>query len=168
MVDVVSKEVRSRMMSGIRGKNTKPELALRKGLHALGFRFRIHARLPGRPDLVFPKWRAVMFVHGCFWHSHHCHLFKWPKSRDEFWRKKISGNAVRDQENIAKLLEAGWRVGIVWECALKGRNRLDSTQVIEMCSIWLKSNRNRLELAGKHDAPGPSLGLLRRSSSKAP
>jgi DNA mismatch endonuclease (patch repair protein) len=107
------------MMSGIRGKNTKPEIFLRKGLHAEGFRFRIHAPLPGRPDMVFPKWHAVLFVHGCFWHCHNCHLFKWPSSRPEFWRTKISGNLTRDEANITRLLEAGWRVGIVWECALK-------------------------------------------------
>lgn len=148
MADVVSPEVRSRMMSGIRGKNTKPEIFLRKALHAEGFRFRIHASLPGRPDMVFPKWNAVLFVHGCFWHGHDCHLFKWPSSRPEFWRAKIAGNVGRDEASIAKLLEAGWRVGIVWECALKGRTRLDSSRAIASCSKWLKSNKKRFELAG--------------------
>ena len=136
------------MMSGIRGKNTKPEIFLRKGLHAEGFRFRIHAPLPGRPDMVFPKWNAVLFVHGCFWHGHNCHLFKWPSSRPEFWRAKISGNVTRDEANITKLLEGGWRVGIVWECALKGRTRLEPSCAIESCSKWLKSRRKRFELAG--------------------
>lgn len=136
------------MMSGIRGKNTRPEIFLRKGLHAEGFRFRIHAPLPGKPDMVFPKWNAVLFVHGCFWHGHNCHLFKWPSSRPEFWRAKISGNVTRDEANIRKLLEAGWRVGIVWECALKGRTRLDSARAIGSCSKWLKSTRKRFELTG--------------------
>ncbi|MBR0816302.1 very short patch repair endonuclease [Bradyrhizobium liaoningense] len=148
MADVVSPEVRSRMMSGIRGKNTRPEIFLRKGLHAQGFRFRIHAPLPGKPDMVFPKWNAVLFVHGCFWHGHNCHLFKWPSSRPEFWRTKINGNVTRDEVNITKLQEAGWRVGVVWECALKGRTRLDSSRAIERCSKWLKSSRKRFELTG--------------------
>ncbi|MBR1256406.1 DNA mismatch endonuclease Vsr [Bradyrhizobium sp. AUGA SZCCT0240] len=148
MADVVSPEVRSRMMSGIRGKNTKPEIFLRKGLHAEGFRFRIHAPLPGKPDMVFPKWNAVLFVHGCFWHGHNCHLFKWPSTRPEFWQAKINGNVRRDEASITRLLEAGWRVGIVWECALKGRTRLDSSRAIESCSKWLKSSRKRFELTG--------------------
>jgi len=136
------------MMSGIRGKNTKPEIFLRKALHAEGFRFRIHAPLPGRPDMVLPKWNAVLFIHGCFWHRHNCHLFKWPSSRPEFWRAKIAGNVARDEASIAQLLEAGWRVGIVWECALKGRARLDSVRAIESCSRWIRSNRKRFELTG--------------------
>jgi DNA mismatch endonuclease, patch repair protein len=164
MADIVSTEVRSRMMSGIKGKDTKPELVLRKGLHACGLRFRTHANLPGRPDLVFPKWKAVLFVHGCFWHSHDCHLFKWPKSRDEFWRPKINSNATRDRINISKLLKSGWRVGVVWECALKGRTKLDSTLVIKKCSGWIKSNRKRFELTGAEDPPRTSFGLLRGSS----
>jgi DNA mismatch endonuclease (patch repair protein) len=148
MADIVSPEVRSRMMAGIRGKNTKPEILIRKALHAEGFRFRIHAALPGKPDMVFPKWNAVLFVHGCFWHGHDCHLFKWPKSRPEFWRSKIAGNIARDEASIAELLADGWRVGIVWECALKGRTRLDSSRTIQSCSKWLTSNRKRFELSG--------------------
>lgn len=99
--------------------------------------------------MVFPKWNAVLFVHGCFWHGHNCHLFKWPSSRAEFWRTKISGNVRRDEANISRLIEAGWRVGIVWECALKGRTRLDSSRAIESCSTWLKSGRKRFELTGE-------------------
>jgi DNA mismatch endonuclease (patch repair protein) len=168
MADVVTPDVRSRMMSGIRGKNTKSELLLRKALHAKGFRFRIHTDLPGKPDIVFPKWRAVIFAHGCFWHGHNCHLFKWPKSRSEFWQSKISGNVARDAANIRKLTEMGWRVGVVWECALKGKTRLDSTRTIELCSGWLKSNRKRLELAGAGNAPRTSFRLLRRGRSQTP
>lgn len=90
MADVVTPEKRSKMMSGIQGKNTKPELTIRKGLHALGFRYRLHGKtLPGKPDLVFPKYKAVIFIHGCFWHAHHCHLFKWPSTRVDFWQEKI-------------------------------------------------------------------------------
>jgi DNA mismatch endonuclease (patch repair protein) len=151
MADVVSPAVRSRMMSGIRGKNTKPELFLRSALHSQGFRFRIHAALPGKPDLVFPKWRAVIFVHGCFWHGHRCHLFKWPKSRKEFWKDKITGNVSRDEGRIAELLAMGWRIGIVWECALKGRGHLSRDHIVSRCSTWLRSGRKRFELAGTND-----------------
>ena len=123
--DIVSPAVRSRMMAGIRGKNTKPELLLRSELHRLGFRFRLHRQdLPGRPDLVFPKRGAAIFVHGCFWHGHDCHLFRLPKSRTEFWKEKIAGNVARDQRQIAALKEAGWRVGIVWECAMERAHRV--------------------------------------------
>jgi DNA mismatch endonuclease (patch repair protein) len=137
------------MMSGIRGKNTKPEIFLRKALHAEGFRFRIHTPLPGRPDMVFPKWNAVLFVHGCFWHGHDCHLFKWPQSRPDFWRAKISGNVARDEANIAKLTSVGWRVGIVWECSIKGRTRLRPSATITRCSNWICSTKKRFELAGR-------------------
>lgn len=131
-------------MSGIRGKNTKPELLLRKLLHARGFRFRLHAALPGKPDLVFPRRNAVIFVHGCFWHRHECHIFKWPGTRQEFWRDKLNGNANRDQRNVAKLLEEGWRVGIVWECALRDRTGIG--KLSDKCSEWLKSDSKRLEI----------------------
>src|SRR5690606_16975078 len=99
--DIVSPKTRSRMMSGIRGKNTRPELILRSALHRKGFRFRLHRKdLPGRPDMIFPQYRAVLFVHGCFWHGHNCHLFKWPSTREEFWREKIAGNIKRDKRQI--------------------------------------------------------------------
>lgn len=159
MVDVVAPAVRSRMMSGIRGKNTKPELILRKGLHAEGFRYRLHAKLPGRPDMVFPRLNAVLFIHGCFWHGHHCHLFKWPSSRDEFWRNKINGNIARDLKAVEALRSAGWRVGIVWECALKGRSRLALTHVVRKCTSWLKSRRKTFELAGR-DETGTSIRIF--------
>nr|WP_249779344.1 very short patch repair endonuclease [Bradyrhizobium sediminis] len=155
-------------MSGIRGKNTKPELTLRKGLHAKGFRFRLHAKMPGRPDMVFPKWKAVIFAHGCFWHGHGCHLFKWPTSRAEFWRLKITGNVERDADNIRKLVGMGWRVGIVWECALKGKTRLDSTRALKLCSDWLKSNRKRFELTGSNNAARAAFRLLRVGRRQAP
>lgn len=151
MADVVTPEVRSRMMSGIRSKNTNPELILRKGLHAMGFRYRLHARLPGRPDMVFPRLNAVIFVHGCFWHKHDCHLFKWPQSREAFWRNKINGNFIRDRQSIEELKSQGWRVGVVWECALKGRSRLPPTRVIGRCSLWLRSSRRYFELAGSDE-----------------
>ena len=147
--DIVSPAVRSRMMAGIRGKNTKPELLLRSKLHRLGFRFRLHRQdLPGRPDLVFPKRGAAIFVHGCFWHGHDCHLFRLPKSRTEFWKEKIAGNVARDQRQIAALKEAGWRVGIVWECAMKGRTRLPLNIVMSQCASWLVSSAQEMEIHG--------------------
>lgn len=126
------------MMSGIRGKNTKPELLIRKALHARGFRYRLHCKdLPGNPDLCLPKYRAVIFVHGCFWHGHGCHLFKWPKTRPEFWRQKIERNRAVDEAALLALLEAGWRVATVWECALKGRLRLPADRVLAELERWL-------------------------------
>lgn len=149
MADIVTAEVRSRMMSGIRGTNTKPELLLRKGLHALGFRFRLHDRsLPGKPDIVLPRYKAVIFAHGCFWHGHDCHLFKWPSTRPEFWQAKIARNRAADERTDAALSEAGWRQAIVWECALKGKTRLPLEDVIRSCAEWLKSDQPRLEIRG--------------------
>jgi len=117
MADVVDAETRSRMMSGIRGKNTGPELLLRKAMHARGFRYRLHCRyLPGRPDLVFPKYQAVVFVHGCFWHRHEgCRYTTTPSTRPEFWAEKFEANVERDRRNQLALEEAGWCVAIVWD-----------------------------------------------------
>jgi DNA mismatch endonuclease (patch repair protein) len=150
VVDVVSRGKRSQMMAGIKGKNTSPEIALRRGLHARGFRFRLHRRdLPGAPDLVFPSRRAVLFAHGCFWHRHDCHLFKWPSTRREFWRDKISQNAARDELLRERLAVSGWRVGVVWECALKGRTRRSLDEVLNECAEWLSSDRQSMEISGK-------------------
>ena len=149
MVDVVTPDVRSRMMSGIRSAGTRPEMILRNGLHQAGFRYRLHARsLPGKPDLVFPRYHAVIFAHGCFWHGHDCHLFKWPSTRPEFWQAKIARNRLVDARSEAALTEQGWRLGIVWECALKGRFRRPHESVIEVCAKWLKSNSPALEISG--------------------
>ena len=151
MADTVSPETRSRMMSGIRGKNTKPEMILRRGLHALGFRFRLHdKRLPGKPDLVFPKYRAVIFAHGCFWHGHDCHLFKWPSSRPEFWLAKINRNREVDTRSEALLAQDGWRQCIVWECAMKGRTRLPLEDLIAECALWLRTDLPRMEIPGRN------------------
>ena len=150
MVDTVSPETRSRMMSGIRGKNTKPEMVLRRGLHALGFRFRLHdKRLPGKPDLVFPKYRAVILAHGCFWHGHDCHLFKWPSSRPEFWLAKINRNREVDGRSEALLSQDNWRQCIVWECAIKGRARLPLDELIAQCALWLKTDAPKMEIRGR-------------------
>lgn len=143
MADVVSPEKRSEMMSGIKGKNTKPEILVRKALYARGFRYRLHdAHLPGRPDIVFPKYGAAVFVNGCFWHMHGCHLSSIPKTRTEFWREKLEGNRARDAENIERLAEAGWRVAIVWECAIKGKKALPVEEIADMLENWLREGRN--------------------------
>jgi DNA mismatch endonuclease (patch repair protein) len=149
MADVVSAEVRSRMMSGIRGKNTKPEMIIRRGLHAKGFRYVLHdRRLPGKPDLVFPKHQAVIFVHGCFWHGHDCHLFKWPKTRKQFWRSKIHRNKELDKIALATLKRAGWRCCIIWECSLKGPKRLPIDHIVEGIVEWLISSRQTMIVRG--------------------
>lgn len=136
-------------MAAIRGRNTKPELVVRQGLHALGFRYRLHDRqLPGRPDLVFAKYGAVLFVNGCFWHGHSCDLFRWPKTREEFWRAKIGGNVARDEAATSALRQAGWRTGVVWECALKGPGRLAAKEAIAAVADWLRSKENALDLCG--------------------
>lgn len=137
------------MMSGIRGKNTRPELLIRKALHARGFRYRLHCDLPGKPDICLPRHRAVIFVHGCFWHGHDCHLFKWPATRPEFWRAKIGRNREVDAAAEEALLAAGWRVATVWECALKGRERLPLEEVVLHCANWLHAGERRLEVRGK-------------------
>ena len=150
MADIVSAAVRSRMMSGIRSTNTKPEMVVRQGLHRLGFRFRLHdRRLPGSPDLVFLRYRAALFVHGCFWHGHDCHLFKWPSTRTDFWRAKIIRNREIDASASIALLAAGWRVGLVWECAIKGRTRLPVDDVLASCADWLASTQSSLEVRGQ-------------------
>lgn len=150
MPDIVPSDVRSRMMSGIKGKDTKPEMILRQGLHKLGFRYRLHdRRLPGKPDMVFPRYRAVIFAHGCFWHGHECHLFKWPSTREEFWHEKISRNKKVDANNLSRLQQLGWRIGIVWECSLKGKYRINSEEVIELCAQWLTSDMQSIEIGGQ-------------------
>jgi DNA mismatch endonuclease (patch repair protein) len=150
VVDVVSRDKRSQMMAGIKGKHTSPELVLRRGLHARGFRFRLHrSDIPGAPDLVFPARRAVLFAHGCFWHQHGCHLFKWPSTRSDFWREKIHQNVRRDRSTATMLTSQGWRVGVIWECALKGRTRRSLDEVLSECADWLKSDREFIEIGGE-------------------
>ena len=137
------------MMAGIGGKNTKPEVVIRSALHRRGFRFRLHrSDLPGKPDLVFTKHRAVILVHGCFWHGHGCHLFRWPKTRKAFWRKKIESNMARDRRQFRQLRDSGWRVATVWECALKGRRRQPVGTVADRCAEWLVSDEDELGVSG--------------------
>jgi DNA mismatch endonuclease, patch repair protein len=130
-------------MAAIRGKNTKPELAVRRYLHSRGLRFRLHTRgLPGHPDVVLRKWNALIFVNGCFWHGHTgCQRFVLPKTRRDFWDAKITQTRVRDGAKLAQLLGAGWRVATVWECAIE-----DSPSTFEILEQWIRSESNETEI----------------------
>lgn len=128
MADIVDKATRSRWMSGIRSRDTRPEILVRRFLHRAGLRFRLGGSgLPGRPDLILPRWRTVVFVHGCFWHRHPgCPYAYHPKSRQRFWERKFSENIARDRRSIRKLRKLGWRTLVIWECQVndKGLERL--------------------------------------------
>ncbi|WP_315858575.1 very short patch repair endonuclease [Rhizobium leguminosarum] len=125
-------------MSRIRAKNTAPEWTVRRLLHSRGFRYQLHrSDLPGKPDLVLPRFRAAIFVHGCFWHGHACTLFRMPTTRTEFWSEKIAANRQRDANAISLLDELGWRSLWIWECALKGRGRLVESEVAEKVKAFL-------------------------------
>lgn len=148
MADIVDSATRSRMMSGIRGRDTKPEKVIRSLLHRKGFRFRVNrSDLPGKPDIVFPGLKAVILVHGCFWHGHDCPLFRLPGTRTEFWAQKIGRNRENDARVTQALFDAGWRVGIVWECALRGRGK-DVDGAVEALAVWLRSGARAIELRG--------------------
>lgn len=144
MIDTVDKATRSRIMSAIRGKNTKPEITLRHAIHRRGFRYRLHARnLPGTPDLVFRRYNAVCFVHGCFWHHHEgCKLATIPATRTDYWSEKFEKNVERDKRAKSLLLEEGWRVATLWECALV-RDRFEVT--VEKLESWLQASERELE-----------------------
>lgn len=150
MADALTPEQRQLNMSRIRGRDTKPEMLIRRGLHARGFRYRLQDRqLPGRPDLVFPRYHAVILVHGCFWHGHDCPMFKLPVTRQEFWMIKIASNRIRDARATTALLELGWRVAIVRECSLRGPNRLTGDEVITRCQTFLLSEKiTLLDISG--------------------
>jgi DNA mismatch endonuclease, patch repair protein len=149
MADVVDKATRSRMMAGIKGKNTKPEILVRKALHAEGFRFRLHVKdLPGKPDIVLPKYRAVIFVHGCFWHGHECKYFRWPTSRKNFWQSKIMGNRARDMRSTNFLRRNGWKVNTIWECQLRKTNVSSNTMPLRLSSIISKLKLAKILMDG--------------------
>ena len=137
-------------MSGIRSKDTRGELVLRSALHRRGFRFLLHRRdLPGTPDVVFPRYGAVLFFHGCFWHGHGCSLFRLPKTRPDFWREKIAANVERDRVVFAQLMNFGWRVAEIWECSMKGAGKLEIEIVIDLCEDWLRSESLYLTVRGE-------------------
>ena len=148
MIDVVDKITRSRMMAGIRGKDTKPELGLRRALHREGLRYRLHvAGLPGRPDIVLPRHRAIIEVHGCFWHRHeHCAFCTTPASNMGFWRSKFGKTVKRDKLNLEALRKLGWRVAIVWECSVKDEG---AEAVARRITAWLQSGRSFKEISSR-------------------
>ena len=150
MVDVHDAVTRSRNMAAVRRRDTGPELNIRHELHRLGFRYRVDvAALPGRPDIVFPKYHAVLFVHGCFWHRHECHLFRWPATRRAFWEAKLLGNCERDARFVVDLTRADWRVGTVWECALRGPFRLAPGMASRRIAAWLTGTKGALTVSGE-------------------
>jgi DNA mismatch endonuclease, patch repair protein len=149
-MDIVGQKKRSEMMAGIKGKDTKPELQVRKLMHGLGYRYKLHDKsLPGKPDLVFPKYKAVIQVQGCFWHRHNCHLFKWPSSRPDFWREKITSNVERDALNLEKLTDLGLRTLTIWECALKGKEKIELRELGDIARKWLQSDIGNYEIRGQ-------------------
>lgn len=149
MTDRLTQQQRSFNMARIRGRDTRPEMTVRRLLHAQGFRFRLHRRdLPGRPDIVLTRWKTAIFVHGCFWHGHHCPLFRWPASNPDFWRTKIEGNMSRDAAALLSLHSTGWRSLVVWECALKGRGRLTPEALAEALASFITASAQSGEIGG--------------------
>jgi DNA mismatch endonuclease (patch repair protein) len=147
MIDVVDKPTRSRMMAGIRGKDTQPELGLRRALHRLGLRYRLHAsELPGRPDILLPRHQVAIQVHGCFWHRHeNCVYCTTPATNKKFWRSKFDETKGRDERNLEALRKLGWKVAIVWECSMKD----DGAEAIaEKIAAWLQTGRSFKEISG--------------------
>lgn len=151
-MDTLTPEDRHRNMSHIRSKDTKPEKQIRSALFKAGFRYRIcDKRYPGKPDLVFPHYYAVVFINGCFWHAHeNCHYFRFPKSNKEFWKKKFARNRERDEQNIKYYHEQCWRVCVVWECAIRGKkSRQKIEKVTEQIILWLENPEEAfLEIKG--------------------
>lgn len=146
MTDIVDPTTRSRMMAGIKGKNTKPELVLRRALHAQGLRFRLHStKITGAPDIVLPKYKAAVFVHGCFWHRHfRCRYATTPSTRPEFWQAKFAANVARDEAVKRGLLDIGWRVATVWECALRKQNLIE--EAARQLTEWLPTASKEIEI----------------------
>jgi DNA mismatch endonuclease, patch repair protein len=152
-MDIVTPAVRTRMMAGIKGKNTKPEILVRRSLSAAGIRYRLHRRdLPGAPDIALPGPKVAIFVHGCFWHAHQgCRFAKWPSTRPEFWRNKLGRNVERDDDACAMLNMLGWRVLVVWECATR---RVDAApDLAQAMLMWLQGAEPYGELAAQDVAP---------------
>ena len=149
-MDTVDIKTRSRIMSNVGQKDTAPERLLRSALHRAGLRYRLHVRnLPGTPDLVFPRFSAVIFVHGCYWHSHGCYKSTVPKSNRDFWEKKFRVNRTRDARNKLAILELGWRVLVIWECALFGKHSLQLDDIVMEVKTWLKGTSQERQISGQ-------------------
>ena len=140
-MDTVDAKTRSKIMARVKGKDTKPELFVRKALYEKGYRYRLHyKKLPGHPDLVFPKYKAAIFIHGCFWHRHGCYKSTTPSTRVDYWLNKFEENVERDKRQIEQILALGWRVMIIWECVIKGKTKFDSDDIVVAITKWLKSS----------------------------
>jgi DNA mismatch endonuclease (patch repair protein) len=158
-MDVHSPKQRSYNMSQIKGKNTKPELMVRKILWEKGYRYRLqYKNLPGKPDIVFPGRKKVIFINGCFWHKHDCNYFKWPKSNSDFWLNKIESNVTRDNERQASLLALGWIYLIIWECAIREASKIvmrdKNSPIVTLIEKFLSSENCKcmeIDLNGIHD-----------------
>ncbi len=149
MPDIVDRETRSRMMSGIRSTDTKPERIIRRALHQLGLRYRLHSKsAPGKPDMLFKSHNAVVFVHGCFWHGHDCPYFRMPGTRTDFWKSKIAANRERDARVTRDLTVAGWRQLIIWECAIRGKKPEDVKRVVSRAERWIRSRKPNTVIRG--------------------
>lgn len=149
MADTVPPEVRTRIMAAIKSKDTKPELAIRRGLHALGFRYALHTnRFPGRPDMILAKYRAVIWVNGCYWHGHGCGAARLPSSNESYWHPKIERTRARDISNAMAVEAAGWRHLTIWECALRGRGAIGLEAVLKRAAQWIVSGEGPAEIAG--------------------
>lgn len=162
-MDTVSKETRSRMMATVRSKNTATEFEVRRRLFARGFRYRLHAReLPGKPDMIFPRYHAVVFIHGCFWHNHDCRFSRLPDTRQAWWKEKLEGNRKRDAAVLFMLRDMGWRTLVIWECSFRlpaaGRDAALG-QVARRAARFLLSKRRALEIS----APDPDGATMRKS-----
>ena len=141
---------RSKIMASIRSKDTKPEMVIRKLLYTNGYRYRLHyKRLPGSPDLVFPKHGAAIFVNGCFWHGHHCHIFNPKRKLPGNWDQKISNNKKRDQSGLAKLHKFGWRTLVIWECSIEGKEKLPRQELFRTIESWLLYDPMNAEIVGR-------------------
>ena len=162
MIDVVDKTTRSRMMAGIRGKDTKPELGVRRALHRRGLRYRLHvAGLPGRPDIVLPRHNAIIEVHGCFWHRHkHCAYCTKPASNMPFWRTKFGDTVKRDKRNVEALRKLGWRVAIVWECSV---NEEGADAVADKITGWLQTRSPFKEISSRSARAEAALQASRKT-----
>lgn len=149
MPDIVDASTRSRMMAGIRSRDTLPEISIRKALHRRGFRYSLHCvNVPGKPDLVLRSRAAVIFVHGCFWHGHDCPLFRLPSTRPDFWRTKINANRRRDKYVSTQLSDLGWRQLVIWECAMRGRGADSVESIADRAAAWLESGDQCAEFRG--------------------
>lgn len=159
MTDRSNPAQRSWNMSRIRKGDTEAEMLLRRALHSLGFRYALHKRdLPGSPDIALTKYRTVIFVHGCFWHGHKCHRAKIPSTRTDFWTKKIEGNRARDERVEGMLTALGWRVIVVWECALRGSRKIGPREAAERCATFLRSAEvTKVEISTHSVEPSASM-----------